>query len=176
MFILISRKTEIARSARGLKLQWHRAEDVLAESYIVQKFFVDLITADHKVLSEGCESRNNHRFAVVVQVRAKQKLFRKLKGACKSSWSRQGGLKSFTLTIPWSLAKPVKTFLGIIVRRHPTIQKQMGLLKRAVRRNNEWTSAVLLQAGLDEKWWADSMECHCYLRNVLDLSDGKTLY
>ena len=27
----------------------------------------DLITADHKVLSEGCESRNNHRYAVVVQ-------------------------------------------------------------------------------------------------------------
>ena len=29
--------------------------------------FGDLITADHKVLSEGCESRNNHRCAVVVQ-------------------------------------------------------------------------------------------------------------
>ena len=29
--------------------------------------FGDMITADHKVLSEGCESRNNHRYAVVVQ-------------------------------------------------------------------------------------------------------------
>ena len=29
--------------------------------------FGDLITADHKVLSEGCESRHNHRHAVVVQ-------------------------------------------------------------------------------------------------------------
>ena len=29
--------------------------------------FGDLITADHKVLSESCESRNNHRFATVVQ-------------------------------------------------------------------------------------------------------------
>ena len=28
--------------------------------------FGDLITADHKVLSENCESRNNHRYAVVV--------------------------------------------------------------------------------------------------------------
>ena len=27
--------------------------------------FGDLITADHKVLSEGCESRNNHRYEVV---------------------------------------------------------------------------------------------------------------
>ena len=39
----------------------------------------------------------------------------------------------------------------------------------------EGTSAVLLQSGLDEKWWADSMECYCYLRNIQDLlSDGKT--
>ena len=28
--------------------------------------FGDLLTVDHKVLSEGCESRNNHRYAVVV--------------------------------------------------------------------------------------------------------------
>ena len=26
------------------------------------------------------------------------------------------------------------------------------------------TSVVLLQSGLDEKWWADSMECYCYLQ------------
>ena len=29
--------------------------------------FGELITADHKVLSDNCESRNNHRYAVVVQ-------------------------------------------------------------------------------------------------------------
>ena len=29
--------------------------------------FGDLITADHKVLNENCESRNTHRYAVVVQ-------------------------------------------------------------------------------------------------------------
>ena len=29
--------------------------------------FGDLITADHKVLNEGCESRGSHRYAVVVQ-------------------------------------------------------------------------------------------------------------
>ena len=34
--------------------------------------FGDLITADHKVLSEGCESRHNHRYAVVVQDLATQ--------------------------------------------------------------------------------------------------------
>ena len=45
-----------------------------------------------------------------------------------------------------------------------------GIAGRAVRRVKEGTSAVLLQSGLDEKWWADSMEC-----SVQDLlSDGKT--
>ena len=34
--------------------------------------FGDLITADHKIVSEGCESRNNHRCAVVVQDLATQ--------------------------------------------------------------------------------------------------------
>ena len=34
--------------------------------------FVDLITADHKVLSESCEFRNNHRYAAVVQDLATQ--------------------------------------------------------------------------------------------------------
>ena len=32
----------------------------------------DLTTAEHKILNEGCESRNNHRHAVVVQVLASQ--------------------------------------------------------------------------------------------------------
>ena len=34
--------------------------------------FGDLITADHKIVSEGCGSRNNHRSAVVVQDLATQ--------------------------------------------------------------------------------------------------------
>ena len=50
-----------------------------------------------------------------------------------------------------------------------------GIAERAVRRVKEGTSAVLLQSGLHEKWWADSMECYTNLRNIQDLlSDGKT--
>ena len=41
----------------------------------------------------------------------------------------------------------------------------------------EGTSAVLLQSGLNESCWADSLESYTYLRNVTDLlSDGKTPY
>ena len=50
-----------------------------------------------------------------------------------------------------------------------------GIVERSVRRVKEGTSAVLLQSGLDEKWWADSMACYTSLRNIQDLlSDGKT--
>ena len=52
-----------------------------------------------------------------------------------------------------------------------------GIAERAVRRVKEGTSAVLLQSGLDENWWADSMECYTHLRNIQDLlSDVKTPY
>ena len=44
-----------------------------------------------------------------------------------------------------------------------------GIAERAVRRVKEGTSAVLLQSGLNESWWADSMECYTCLRNVTDL-------
>ena len=43
------------------------------------------------------------------------------------------------------------------------------IAERAVRRAKEGTSSVLLQSGLDNEWWADSMECYCDLRNIQDL-------
>ena len=34
--------------------------------------------------------------------------------------------------------------------------------------------SVLFKSGLDEKWWADSLEYYCYLRNVQHLlAEGK---
>ena len=110
-------------------------------------------------------------------IRARPKLHKKSREACKSSWSPRGILKSFTLTIPWNSAKFVKISTGIIARLHHIDRRLMGLQKRAVRRVKEGTSAVLLQSGLNESWWEDSMECYTYLRNVTDLlSDGKTPY
>ena len=57
----------------------------------------------------------------------------------------------------------------------PDRSETSGIAERAVRRVKEGTSAVLPQSGLDEKWWADSVVCCCYLRNIHDLlGDGKT--
>ena len=39
----------------------------------------------------------------------------------------------------------------------PRRSETNGISERAVRRIKEGTSAVLLQAGLDEQWWADSL-------------------
>ena len=135
---------------------------------------------------DSCESRKHQRYAVVVQDVAtqwiqaypcKNKLHKKPREACKSSWSPTGILKSFSLTILWNSAKLLKISPGIIARLHLTDRRLMVLLKRAVRRVKEGTSAVLLQSGLNESWWADSMECYTYLRNVTDLlSDGMTPY
>ena len=62
-------------------------------------------------------------------------------------------------------------------RSTPLRSETNGIAERAVRRAKEGTSAVLLQSGLNESWWADSMESYTYLRNIQDLlSDGKTPY
>ena len=100
--------------------------------------FGDLITADHKVLSDNWESRNNHRYQSWYRtwppngsshIRAKQKLHKKPREASKSSWNPTGILKSFTLTIPWNSAKLVKISPGIIARLHHTDRRLMVLLK-----------------------------------------------
>ena len=72
--------------------------------------------------------------------------------------------------MPWNSAK-------LDCTSTPHRSETNGIAERAVRRVKEGTSAVLLQSGLNESWWADSMECYTYLRNVTDLlSDGKTPY
>ena len=107
------------------------------------------------------------------RIHAKQKLRRKLKGECKSSWSRIGSLKSFILTIPWNLAKLVKIYHCTST---PHRSETDGIAERAVRRVKEGTSAVLLQSGLDGKWRADSLEWYLSAKHSRSLFDGKTLY
>ena len=149
--------------------------------------FGDLITADHKVLSENCESRNNHRYAVVVQDLAtqwiqsypckKQKLDRKLGEACKKFLEPDRKPKVIYTDNSLEFGKACEDLSWNHCTSTPHRSDTNGIAERAVRRVKEGTSAVLLQSGLNETWWADSMECHTYLRNVTDLlSDGKTPY
>ena len=104
--------------------------------------FGDMITADHKVLSDNCESRNNHRYAVVVQDLAtqwiqaypcKNKTSQETQRSLQKFWNPRGNQKSFTLTIPWNSAKLVKIFPGIIARLHHTDRRLMVLQKSSAQ-------------------------------------------
>ena len=148
--------------------------------------FGDLITADHKVLSDNCESRNNHRYAVVVQDLATQWI---QAYPCKNKTSQETQRSLQKFLEPERKPKVIYTDTSLefgkvcedLSWNHctstPHRSETNGIAERAVRRVKEGTSAVLLQSGLNESWWADSMECYTYLRNVTDLlSDGKTPY
>ena len=144
--------------------------------------FGDLIT--HKALSDNCESRNNHRYAVVVQDLATQWI---QAYPCKNKTSQetQHSLQKFlelerkpkVIYTDNSLefGKACEDLSWNHCTSTPHRSKTNGIAERAVRRVKEGTSVVLLQSGLNESWWADSMECYTYLRIVTDLlSDGKT--
>ena len=58
---------------------------------------------------------------------------------------------------------------------HHFVAQEQEIAERAVRRIKEETSAVLLQPGLDDKSWSDSVKCCCCLRDDQDLlADGKS--
>ena len=145
-----------------------------------------MISADHKVLSERCESRNNHRYAVVVQDLATQWIH-----SCpcetKTSQGTERSLQNFLEpnrkpevihtdnSLEFGKACEDLSWNHCTSTPHRSVTN--GIAERAARRVKEGTSAVLSQSGLDEQWWADSMECYTYLRNIQDLlSDVKTPY
>ena len=146
--------------------------------------FGDLITADHKVLSDNCESRNNHRYAVVVQDLATQWI---QAYPCKTKTSQEIQRSLQIFLEPDRKSKVIYTDNSLefgkscedLSRNHctstPHRSETNGIAERAVCRVKEGTSAVMLQSGSNESWWADSMECYTFQRNVTDLfSDGKT--
>ena len=148
--------------------------------------FGDLITADHKVLSEGCESRNDHRYAIVVQDLATQWI-QSYPCKTKTSQETQRSLQKFLepdrkpkviyTDNSMEFGKACEDLSWNHCTSTPHRSETHGIAERAVRRVKEGTSTVLLQSGLNENWWADSIECCTYLRNVTDLSsDGKTPY
>ena len=132
--------------------------------------FGDLMKADHKVLGEGCESRHNHRYVAVLQDLATQWIQsypRKTKTSQKTQKSLQ---KFFEPTRKPKVIYTDKTLefgkaCEELTLNHctstPHRSETNGIAERAVRRVKEGTSVALLQSGLDEKWWADSMECCC---------------
>ena len=141
--------------------------------------FGDLITADLKVLSEGCESRNNHRYAVVVQDLATQWI-QPFQCTTKTSQETEKSLQKFLE--PTRKPKVIYTHSSLEIGKYcedsswnhctstPHRSETNGIAERAVRAMKEGTSTVLLQSGLDEKWWAPcnvTANCETYQTSCL---------
>ena len=119
--------------------------------------FGDLITADHKVLSGS--SRNNHRYAVVVQDLATQWI---QAYPCKNQTSQETQRSLHKFLEPERKPKVIYTDTSLefgkacedLSLNHctstPHRSETNGIAERAVRGVKEGTSAVLLQSGLNE--------------------------
>ena len=69
----------------------------------------------------------------------------------------------------------MKIYHGTIDFQHLMDPRQMALLKEPCEEWKKELKQHCYNQGLDEKWWAYSMECYCYLRNIQDfLADGET--
>ena len=110
-------------------------------------------------------------------IRAKQKLLRKHKELAKVLGAEKWKPEVIYTDNSLEFGKACEDLSWNHCTSTPHRSETNGIAERAVRRVTEGTSAVLLHSGLDEQWWADSMECKTYLRNIQDLlSDGKTPY
>ena len=124
--------------------------------------FGDLKTPDHKVLSDNCESRNNHRYAVVVQDLATQWIQAypcKTKTTQETQRSLQKYLESdrnpkvICTDNSLEFGKACEDLSWNHCTSTPHRSETNGIAERAVRRVKEGSSAVLLQSGLNESWW-----------------------
>ena len=119
--------------------------------------FGDLITADHKVLGEGCESRHDHRYAVVEQDLATQRL---QSNTCKTKTSQETQKSLQKFLEPTRKPKAIYTDNSLEFGKSceelswnhctstPHRSETNGIAERAVRRVKEGTSAVLLHGML----------------------------
>ena len=117
--------------------------------------FGDWITADHKVYCEESESRNNHRYAVVVQDLATQWI---QSFPCKSKSSQETQKNLMKFQEPTRKPKVIYTDDSLEFGKSceelswshctstPHRSDTNGIAERAVRSAKEGTSALLLQS------------------------------
>ena len=143
VFKIISLKTEITRSARGQKNYKGPVQETQNGGAVPRaEIFGDLITADHKVLSDNCESRNNHRYAVVVQDLATQWI-QAYPGKPKTSQETQRSLQKFLepdrkpkviyTDISWEFGKACEDLSWNHCTSTPHRSETDGIAERAVR-------------------------------------------
>ena len=132
------------------------------------------MTANHKVFNEEGESRNNHRYAVVVPDLATQQN-QSLQNQNFSGDRRESTKVPRTVAktksykngqFRWNLSNLVKIYHGIIEHQHLTDPRRMLLLKTGYAEKRKDLQQYCRNLAWMEKWWADSVECFCYLRKT----------
>ena len=101
-------------------------------------------------------------------MRVKRKLQMRRRKVCQNSWSRRTDRKLFSQTTRWYLGEHVKIYHGITALQHLIDPRRLVSLKEPFDELWKVLQQLLPQSGLDERWWFDSMECYCSLRNVQD--------
>ena len=168
----------VCRRTKVTRLPCRRNPGDRADRIQIVEKFGDMITGHHKVLNAEQESRLHHKCVVVVQDLATQ-WNHSYPCKTKSAQETQRTLRKFSRpeenpksictdnSLEWS--EPVEELNWNHERSTP---RRSGIAERAVRLVKEGTSSVLVQLGLQESWWAEAMECYCFLRNVQDLPRG----
>ena len=147
--------------------------------------FGDLITADPKVLGEGCASRNNSRYAVVVQDSATQWI---QSDQCKTKTTQETQKNLMKFLEPKRKPKVIYTDKSLEFGKScedlswnhststPHRSETNGIAERAVRRVKEGTSAVLLHSGLVKNSgripWNATAICETYKISCLSENGG----
>ena len=134
------------------------------------------MTAYHKVLDAERDSRLQHKYAVGSGGLGDAT---DSHPCCKTNSAQENAEKFQTIltarrktqdplvrTFLWHLLKPAKSSIGIMRDLHVTDTKQMVLWNETVRPVKEGASSELVESGLQESWWAEALECHCYLRSA----------
>ena len=100
--------------------------------------FGDLITADHKVLNEESESRNNQPWFKILPrngfnlIGAKQRLYRRRKRVYENASNRcKKKRELFMLTVHQNLENLVKIYCGIIEPQHFIVPRRMVSLRES---------------------------------------------
>ena len=151
------RNCELSLRTKTTRAPWRRR---ICEAAPQAEKFGDLMTADHNVLDVEGESRNNHRYAVVVQGLATQWI-QSYPCMTKTSQEMEKSVRKFLE--PSQRPKVICTDTSLefgksceeLSWNHRTLtphrSETNGFAERAVRRVTARTPAVLLQAGLNEK-------------------------
>ena len=178
-------ETRIAKNADARKLRECHAEEILTigRTELRSPSNWEIRSRQTKVLNEDQESRLHRIIQWLCKIwrrngfpfnHAKPNQLKRRREVSDNSGVQKKTQDPCIRTILWDLLTLVKSWIGIMRDlRHadPTQILQIELY-------DDWQkalSSVLVQSALQENWWAEAMENHCFLRNVQDLvPDGKT--